>query len=279
MTPVVLAALLVAGAKDGRAADPPAQFSLATVALERAVMPKREELVAACSKRWGALLPLTVPRTEVQYPSLPPEATEATQFELPTGRVLVGLSPTPVPGMHPAPPDTAFPEMFGLLAGHKAKLIVFFFAREHDAVDRALILTRVVACLLDVTPAVGVLWKMSATSRAQFLQLSKDIGRWNLPLRLWVATTGVRLEGPDTRFMVHTYGMHLFGRRELGTTSRDPHEAARLLYALAQQVIDKNADLKDGVRVDLGGAHKVKTRLGKAPWDKPPGEKMTWLDL
>ena len=277
MTPLVVAALLLAGAREQRMAEAP--FTLATVALQRAVMPGRKELVAACSKRWGDSLPLTIPETEEPLPSLPPGATEATQLDLPTGRVVVALSPTPLPAMKPAPEDTAFPGAFAVLSGHKAKLIVFFFTRQHDAVDRALILTRVMACLLDVTPAVAVLWRMSATPPGRFLELSKDMGRRNLPLPLWVATTGVKLEGPDQRFQIHTYGMGHLGRRELGAIGRDPHETARLLYQVGQRVIDKNADLKDGERVDLGGTRKIKTRLGKAPWDSPPGEKMTWLDL
>lgn len=262
-------------------APPPAtdkaDSKLAMIALARPALPPAAALVSACTTRWGAALPVSAAPGEGAA-----EAGPARVLLLPKGSVMVGLMDFPIPAGDLEGPIAAarwhWPEASETLRAHTAHLVVFLNteAGAYDVIDRHLLLTRALGCLLETTDAIGVYWGDGrvVASRAYFQELTKEMGRDDLPLPLWIAVIGSK--GADGRLTLGTQGMAAFDRLDFVATSAKPAVIGHL-YGLSHYVITSGARIADGHTVGLTAEEKLPVRHRPSPWD--PSRTVIWFEL
>ena len=152
------------------------------------------------------------------------------------------------------------------VASHKAYLVVSVRDTPFDKVGAALLLTQVVAALLDDN-AIASYWGDSLQSRAAFLQQSETATRDNLPLTLWLH---VRLSShPQNGLSISTSGLRAFDLLEI--ESKDVKAADnQSLYALvmgtANYVLTKGPVIRDGDAIGEVASQSIVVRLAPSYW-------------
>ncbi len=152
-----------------------------------------------------------------------------------------------------------WPEAAEQLAGHQAHLIVALVDEGTDRIAKCMRLTRFIAALLPVSPAVGVQWGGSRAVHEPkaFGQVAAQMAKVDLPLHLWI---DFQVESTDDDSLrLYTTGMAAFGKREIEMPyfAGPPQELMNHAYNLAHYVLEKNAHIKDGEVVGLPGEVQV----------------------
>lgn len=158
------------------------------------------------------------PEEEVAVEESGKEKQGIYSFRLGVTTCFVSLMPAPVPwkdleslaqaAWHWKGADAA-------LRAHRAHLIVTFLNGPSDSLDANLLLTRIIAAILDVQQAVGVLWGGPAiSSRDMFREVGKDASRTGpLPVLCWISFNLIK-QGQG-HFAIVTQGLERFGQQEL----------------------------------------------------------------
>lgn len=150
-------------------------------------------------------------------------------------------------------------------AAHKAHVIVAVLGTGLDMLDASLLLTDVVASLMD-TNAIASHWGTSLQSREAFLRQSARISRDRPPVWLWVNFRVSQEAGKG--MSLSTDGMEAFGLREIEAkdVSRPGSEVFTLLAGLAQYLISKGPVIQDGDTVGDSAALNIRVRQGPSYW-------------
>jgi hypothetical protein len=107
-------------------------------------------------------------------------------------------------------------------ASHRGHVFITVLDTDLDTLDASLLLTDVVAALMD-SNAIASYWGASLQSRDAFLKQSADVGREQPPVWLWV---NFRISNDiEKGFSLSTQGMEAFGLREI--EAKDVQPAAR----------------------------------------------------
>lgn len=191
---------------------------------------------------------------------------EMTSFELEGSSVAIRFVPAPIPwGDLEGPCRRAlfWPDAGKSLQEHKAHLVVTVGNPQADAIDRALLLTRVIVSVLDEADATGVYWGAGGVIQPPkaFLKLASDAGRDMLPLHLWLSFAVGRTKRGGVAG--YTIGLAAFGHMEIEVLE-SPLPAGELLdrlYTCAHYLLEKGPVLKDGDPIGMSPEDRIPVRL------------------
>lgn len=161
-------------------------------------------------------------------------------------------------------------------AAHKAHVVASVLDTNLDKLDASLLLTDVVATLMDGN-AIASYWGASLQSRDAFLRQSTRISREVPPAWLWV---NFRVSNdPEKGFSLSTQGMEEFGLREI--EAKDVHRPGRevfsLLVGMGQYLISKGPVIRDGETIGDSPALNIRVRQSPSYWrDGTTVYRVTW---
>jgi hypothetical protein len=150
-------------------------------------------------------------------------------------------------------------------SSHKAHVVVSVLDTTLDKLDANLLLTDVVASLLDGN-AIASYWGASLQSRDAVLRQSARISRELPPAWLWVnfrVSTDV-----EKGISLSTQGMEDLGLREIEAkdANRPGRDVFTLLVGMAQYLISKGPVIKDGETIGDSPALNIRVRQGPSYW-------------
>ncbi len=150
-------------------------------------------------------------------------------------------------------------------AAHKAHVVASVLDTNLDKLDASLLLTDVVASLMDGN-AIANYWGASLQSRDAFLRQSAGISRDLPPAWLWV---NFRVSSdPEKGFSLSTQGMEEFGLREIEAkdVNRPGREVFTLLVGMGQYLLSKGPVIKDGETIGDSPGLNIRVRQGPSYW-------------
>lgn len=150
-------------------------------------------------------------------------------------------------------------------SAHKAHIILTLLDTSLDKLDAKLLLTHVVASLMD-TNAIASYWGASLQSREAVQRLSAAATRDDPPAWLWV---NFRVSSdPQAGISLSTQGMEDFDLREIEAkdVNRPGREVLVLLMGMAQYLIAKGPIIKDGETIGESPSLNIRVRQGPSYW-------------
>lgn len=161
-------------------------------------------------------------------------------------------------------------------SSHKAQLVVSVLDTALDRLDANLLLTDVVASLMDDN-AIASYWGASLQSRDAVLRQSRGISRDAPPVWLWV---NFRVTNdPVKGFSLSTQGMEEFDLREIEAkeVNRPGREVFSLLLGMAQYLVSKGPVIKDGETIGESPSLNIRVRQGPSYWREGAAVyRVTW---
>jgi len=192
----------------------------------------------------------------------------------------VALTPAPIPWSQlDGPCDTAWwwPEAAARMRGHNSHLLLVVGGEEGDVLRRSIALTQFTAAVAVHVDAAGIYWNGGRLVHEPhvFLEETRRASRKNLPLHLWV---DLRVEANDDGTLrLFTTGMKALDKMEI-EIPHSRHKAKELFdfaYAIADYLLSRGAEIRDGHTVGRGEDEKVIAAHAPSMWD----DKMTVLRL
>lgn len=150
-------------------------------------------------------------------------------------------------------------------AAHRAHIVASVLDTDLDKLDASLLLTDVVAALMDAN-AIASYWGASLQSRDAVLRQSAKLSRELPPVWLWV---NFRVTNDlEKGFSLSTQGMEQFGLREIEAkdVNRPGRDVFSLLVGMAQYLISKGPVIKDGEAIGDSPALNIRVRQGPSYW-------------
>jgi hypothetical protein len=184
------------------------------------------------------------------------------------GTVMVGLIEAPLPKGQIDDLCTSawyWRQACDATAAHKAHVVASVLDTKLDKLDASLLLTDVVASLMDAN-AIASSWGASLQSRDAFLRQSASISRELPPALLWV---NFRVSNdPDKGLSLSTEGMEEFGLREIEAkdVNRPGRDVFMLLVGMGQYLISKGPVIKDGETIGDSPSLNIRVRQGPSHW-------------
>ena len=148
---------------------------------------------------------------------------------------------------------------------HKAHIVVSVLDTTLDKLDASLLLTDVIASLMD-NNAIASYWGASLQSRDAVLRQSARMSRELPPIWLWV---NFRLSNDvEKGFSLSTQGMEDFGLREIEAkdVKRPGRDIFTLLIGMGQYLLSKGPVIKDGETIGDSPALNIRVRQGPSYW-------------
>ncbi|MGE3346714.1 MAG: DUF4261 domain-containing protein [Ramlibacter sp.] len=265
MKSVIALCVFLALATGAHAADPaPASIqALAFVVLAEPALPSAEKVAASLRTRLGDAQPVTA--VSAQDP-------QAFVMRVSGGTVTVMLADRPIPNQeldHICRQAWYWKTACEAVAAHRAHLVVTLMGTTLGKVDAALLLTQVMASLMDAN-AIASYWGESLQSRDDFLRQGASASRERLPIMLWVH---FRLShDPLAGWAISTSGMQGFGLLEI--ECRNAPVDGRSLFGLAAGMVNylltKGPVIQDGDTIGESASQSIVVRKAPSYWN--PGQ-------
>jgi hypothetical protein len=259
MRTLLLLIALFVGTSAAKASEPNVIQAMSFVLVAEPKLPDANQLRAHVEKRLPAPLAIT---------GMEADAQKVILLRAAGGTVMIGLIDAPLPKG----------QIDDLCAGawywrqaceatsaHKAHLMVSVLGTSLDKLDASLLLTHVVATLMD-SNAIASYWGASLQSRDAFLRQSEKISRDLPPVWLWV-NFRVSAE-PDKGISLSTQGMETFGLREIEAkdVNRSGREVFSLLVGMGQYLLSKGPIIRDGETIGDSPLLNIRVRQGPSYW-------------
>ncbi len=229
-------------------------LSMAMVALKGGEIPSPAGILHALRKDW---------------PDLPPainiEQKENTlSMRIGEVDVILGLMPAPIPAADlegPCSTSWLWPEARTALADHDSHLIVTVSGEEADELQRACLLSQVIAALATDDSVVGVFWTDAAlvVSPEVFRDFAVQMLPDSMPLYVWIDfRVGRNEDGTSAGF---TTGLSPLGHMELETlrSPDQPGDLRERLFTFAAYLLENGPVLDDGDTI--GGDQQEQIRI------------------
>lgn len=256
---ILFLAALLAGFGTARAADPPKVGPLAFILLTEPRLPDAYAFRATLEKRLAGRLKID---------DMEADGRQVILLRARGGTVMVGLIDAPLPkGEFDGLCDMAWywRQACEATAAHRAHVVANVLGTDLDALDAHLLLTDVVASLLDAN-AIASYWGASLQSRDAFLRQSQRIGRDDPPVWLWI---NFRLSHDMARGVsLSTQGLEDLGLREIEAkdVNRSPREVFNLLTGMAAYLVSKGPVIRDGETIGDSPRQDIRVRQGPSYW-------------
>lgn len=257
---LVLALLfLCLGVSGGHAAEPGKVRVLSFVLLAEPRLPEAAAFRSDLEKRLGGRLKVSDMESDGQKVIL---------LRMNGGTVMIGLIDAPLPKGQIDDLCAAawyWRQACEATAAHRAHIVAGVMDTDLDKLDANLLLTDVVAALMDGN-AIASYWGASLQSRDAVLRQSARISRDAPPVRLWVnfrVTNDI-----EKGFSLSTQGMEQFDLREIEAkdVDRPGRDVFSLLVGMAQYLVSKGPVIKDGETIGESPALNIRVRQGPSYW-------------
>ena len=241
------------------AAEPSKAKALTFVLLSEPKLPESKQFRAELEKRLAGRLSIG---------DMDADGHKVILLRVAGGTVMVGLIEAPLPkGQVDDLCASAWywRQACEATAAHKAHVVASVLDTNLDKLDASLLLTDVVASLMDKN-AIASYWGASLQSRDAFLRQSARISRELPPAWLWV---NFRVSNdPEKGLSLSTQGMEEFGLREIESkdVNRPGREVFTLLAGMGQYLISKGAVIKDGETIGDSPDLNIRVRQGPSYW-------------
>ena len=235
---------------------------LSMVALDTPSLPRQQEMLATLVSLSG---------TSVSSKTV--EAKEGTlAFSLGGNSAAVALVPAVIPWSNlegPCEMARWWPEAAEKMRGHNSHLLVALGGQNGNAVQRALALTHLAAAVAAHVDAAGIYWAGGGLVHDPqvFLEEARSPARGNLPLHLWI---DFRIEANDDGTLrLFTTGMKALGKLEIEIpqSRREPAEVFDFAYSIADYILSRDAEIRDGHTVGRCEDEKVMAAHAPSLWD------------
>jgi len=253
-----------------RAAEPSKAKALSFVLLSEPRLPEAQAFRAQVEKRLGGRLAIT---------DMEADGRDVILLRVAGGTVMVGLIDAPLSKGQIDDLCAAawyWRQACQATAGHRAHVAVSVLGTGLDKLDASLLLTDVVAVLMDGN-AIASYWGASLQSRDAFLRQSAAISRDQPPAWLWINFRVSR--DAERGFSVSTQGMEQFDLREIEAkdVNRPGLDVFVLLQRMAQYLISKGPVIQDGETIGDSPALGIRVRQGPSYWrDGVTVYRVTW---
>ena len=246
------------------------QMLLSMVALDAPSLPLPSDMLESLASLSGT----AVKAGAVQF------RDSALTFPWGGNTAAVALLPAPIPWSSlEGPCETAWwwPEAGASLRDHNSHLLVVLAGENGDPVRRSIALTHLTAAAAAHVDAAGVYWgggRLVHDPRV-FLEEARSTSPEKLPLHLWI---DLRIEQNDDRTLrLFTTGMKALGKMEIEIPRcrRKATELFDFAYSIADYLLSRGAEIRDGHTVGRCAAEKVPASHSPSMWDS----EMTVLRL
>jgi hypothetical protein len=187
----------------------------------------------------------------------------------------ISLMPAPIPwGDLEGPCLTAWhwENAEEIMKSHKYHYLISLMPKNEEVtnIERALIITRIIASVLEATDSVGVLWAPGTiiNSKEQFITTAKDASVEELPINLWIE---FRIEkNENNSFNIITTGMNSLGHKELEivNSKREITELLGFVYNICNYLLENGPVIKDGDTVGMDADQKINAYYKKSVWSR-----------
>lgn len=196
-------------------------------------------------------------------------------FEYKGEMLFYSLMPAPIPWEElEGPCATAWywPEAAQEMKKHAAHIIVSMLPNQDSdlaQIDRAIILSKVVAAILHNTDSVGVYWGSGTvvSPKDTFIQGAKAMEKDSLPIELWI---DLRIQQTEKgSFQFFTTGMKAFGHMEIEIrdTKQNPRDIFSFMYNTIAYLLDNGPVIKDGDTIGGDENQRIIVRYDTSLWD------------
>lgn len=250
---------LLLWANAGLAAEPSQIRGLSFVLVSEPKLPAAQALRADVEKRLRGRLTVTDMESDGQKVIL---------LRVAGGTVMVGLIGAPLPAGQIDDLCAAawyWRQACEATSAHRAHIAVSVLDTTLDPLDANLLLTDVVAALMDGN-AIASYWGASLQSREAFLKQSAQISRESPPVWLWV---NFRLSKDAQKgFSLSSQGMEPLGLREIEAkdVNRPGLDVFTLLVGMAQYLVAKGPVIQDGETIGDSPSLNIRVRQGPSYW-------------
>jgi hypothetical protein len=269
----IAAALLIGGVSAAAAADKdPSPAWVTSVIVKDPIKLDKERFSSALRKRISA-----ADRLETI------ELDEKENFlfvRVGGGTALISGMPGPIPNgelQEVCKLTWYWPESCATVADHRAHVLVLLMAPQGDRLQGALLQTKIIAALVESTPAIATYWGTQLQRPEVFLKSSADATREKPPVPLWVM---FRISRNDAGHpSLSTSGMRSFDLMEIEAKDA-PMPVTELLdlsLGMAQYLITKGPIIKDRDTVGHTNTQRIRVRHTESYWRK--GEKVYRIDF
>jgi hypothetical protein len=230
-------------------------ISLAMVILRSGKGLNARDIFAAWARLWP----------DEPAPGNPSKDGSTLSFEVGTAQIVIAAMPAPIPAPDIQAAVVAswmWPGADAAVAGHRAHAIATLIAPELSPVERAVVLTRVIAAVIEAGDVSAVYWGSAGLlcEPASFVaSAQEELGQGTYPLTLWV---NMILSREGRRTSVSTMGLRALGHKEMEVfeTKIDPEQVLEFLGGVVSYVVENGPVLKHGETIGLSAKHKVKIR-------------------
>jgi hypothetical protein len=236
-------------------ATPPADFSMAMVLRSTNTLPNQDNFLVSMKK--------LMPKSSVKVSSYKDTLIEINV----DGTVLsVGLidAPYPAKALEDAIKGSRlFPNAAEVLKLHKSHLVVFLSDFKGPMINKAMLLTMVVAALCDDPASLAISWAVPTflIKPSLFKELASISSVDDPPIYLWI---DIRIgKNQDGTFGGYTRGMNAFGFKdyEFRSTKKQPKELTDLFSMFILYLFEKGDVIKDGDTIGLTAEQIIKVRF------------------
>lgn len=202
-------------------------------------------------------------------------------FSLGDSQVILGLMPAPIPWKElegPCVTSWLWPEAAEKVRAHKKHLIVTVLSEE-SPLDRARLLTQVVAAIVGTCPAaLGVYWGDATLviSSPVFREFAINVLPEGPPIHVWVdLRAGKNKNGRTSGF---TTGLKALGLMEFETSTagESPGDLRERFVALASYLLENGPVIRDGDTVGEDANERIRVVYAPSAFGKP--ERVMRLD-
>lgn len=157
------------------------------------------------------------------------------------------------------------------VGAHKALARVILRGSQLRKIESAVLMTKIVASVLDVSNGSAVYWGKSLQSREAFLKGSADVSVRSIPAMLWVDYQLHR--EASGKVSIHTRGLKAFEIMELEAKDAPfaGHDLLELMINTTQYLIIRGPVLQDGD--SIGGSPARRIYVKQAESYTSPGTK------
>jgi hypothetical protein len=245
-------------------------ISIAMVMLGDGVKLSLVEIQRDLAANWSNL----PPATDLEKKDL------TLSFSLGDSQVILGLMPAPIPWNElegPCVTSWLWPEAAEKVRAHKKHLIVTVLSEE-SPLDRARVLTQVVAAIVGTCPAVGVYWGDATLviPSPVFREFAINVLPEGPPIHIWVDLRAGRNESGRTSGF--TTGLKALGLMEFETSTagESPGDLRERFVALASYLLENGPVIRDGDTVGEEANERIRVVYAPSAFGNP--ERVMRLD-
>jgi len=160
------------------------------------------------------------------------------------------------------------------LAAYGAHAVVAAAGAGESPVENAVLVTRVVACVVEAGSCVAVYWGNGSLVHMPglFKDMAVEMMEGGSPVPpLWVNVL-VSSDGPRGPFSLSTLGMEKLGHNEfeiVAASTDRPGDLRMRLYEVAAYVLENGPVLKDGDTLGDSPEERIRVRVGRSRLGKP----------